>query len=651
MNSPTIARHTFWLIPTSLQWLFYILMALAFLWTLWRGYLLLRVWRSSQPGGYAGLQGKSVRAALGAVFGQQKLRRDPAAGLMHLLVFYGFLILMIGSGLVALDHDFGLHFLQGTVYLIYELVLDVAGLALLVGLGMAFWRRYVQRVQRLENSFAITAFLWLLLAITLSGFGAEAARMAAMQPDFAIWSPLGFGLAALLQMLLPAVSDWQTVYLAFWWLHVALIFVFFASAFDLFTRHIILVPANLLASASAATEPALPPVPTNTLKDLRWPYLLAASACTTCGRCQAACPAMASGKPLDPRRVAGKLRHALDQVISGNSDGNLLGTVSADELWSCTTCGACAFECPAGVSPLGLIREMRGLVVEQGELPAMPARALENILHRGDPWGNPQSRRLDWLGNRKAPVVAADDERVELLYWVGCAGAFEPAAQHVSRAMVSLLEKAGASYAVFGSNERCCGDPARSLGEEGLFEKVARANIAAFQRHGVRKIVTACAHCLDILKNEYPRYGADIEVVHHSQYLAELLDAGALSPQREHVRKVTLHDPCYLGRHNGEFQAPRFLLAAMPGAELTEMPRRGDRSFCCGGGGGHAWMNIPIGQRMDDLRIAEAAATGAEVVATACPFCKIMLDSAGAATEAETTLRVRDIAELLDENT
>lgn len=381
------------------------------------------------------------------------------------------------------------------------------------------------------------------------------------------------------------------------------------------------------------------------LTDLSWKQLLDSEACTTCGRCQAVCPAHNSGKPLNPKQIVGKVLQAMESP----ADLSPLDLITREEVWSCTTCAACIHECPVEIEIVDKIVELRRTLVEAGQVPDMAATALQGMAERGDPWLHPRSSRTQWASGLEVPV-AAPGEEVELLYWVGCAGAFDAAAHPIARAMVKLLHHAGVPYKILGSGEQCTGDPARRLGEEGLFQRMARENLARFREHKVKKVLTHCAHCFNTMKNEYPELGAEFEVVHHSQFLQELVAQGRLKPASPLQDPVTFHDPCYLGRYNQEYDAPRAVIGAIPGARLAEMGRSRDRSLCCGGGGGHTWMDIRLGERIDGLRLDEAVQTSARTVVTACPFCKIMLDSSAAAKGLQDQVRVRDLAEVLAEH-
>jgi len=382
--------------------------------------------------------------------------------------------------------------------------------------------------------------------------------------------------------------------------------------------------------------------------------LLEADACTTCGRCNEVCPAQAAGKPLRPREVVLGVRRSLD-ISPSEPFSNWI----ADEtLWSCTTCTACNAACPVGIDIYGKIIELRRGRVEAGDVPVAAEELFGGVADRFNPYRKQNDDRMLWA--RDLPVaVAADEEPIELLYWVGCAGSFDPDGQPVARAMIKILNHLGINYRVLGKRERCTGDPARRLGEEGLFQDLARGNLATVGRHRVTRILTHCPHCFNTWRNEYPHMDAQpaadqqaFAVVHHSEFLAELIRAGRIPrDSRRRRERMTFHDPCYLGRGNDVVEAPRDVAAAS-GGQLAEMPRHGRNSFCCGAGGGSMWLDIRGQDRIESIRLREAAATGAETVVTGCPFCKTMLEAARTAdgSGAGPLKRVKDLAELVVES-
>jgi Fe-S oxidoreductase len=329
-------------------------------------------------------------------------------------------------------------------------------------------------------------------------------------------------------------------------------------------------------------------------------------------------------------------------------DGTLAAFVSDEAIWSCTTCGACTQACPVGIEVFEKILEVRRGRVESGAVPAAAHDLFERTAEHFNPMNRPSQERLAWAAGLDVPV-AAPGEPIDTLYWVGCAGSFDPDGRSVSRAMVRILNRMGVSYRTLGLRERCTGDPARRMGEEGLFQELARENIRTATEHGVRRIVTHCPHCYNTWKHEYSQLGAQVEVEHHTEFLARAMKEGRLSVPDAGSRTLTLHDPCYLGRMNGQTRAPRDVIAGFPSTSLVEMPRHGERSFCCGAGGGSMWLDQPGRTRVEAIRAHEASGTGATTVATACPFCKSMLRAGAQTLGSAATLEVKDLAELVVE--
>jgi Fe-S oxidoreductase len=639
----------------------------------------LRAYRRARPGADGDAHGaRSTRSHGGSLASRagsvlsyltfhRELRRDPYAGLAHLLIVYGFGILFIGTCLVFLEHDTPLDFFHGTFYMAASLIIDLGGLAFLAGLGMFLARRSRRVESRLLKTWWVSAVAWLLLLIGLSGFLVEGARIARDMPAFERWSAVGYGTALGLRALGVAGEQAAHWHRLGWILHAALCVAFFALLPWRFFGHM------AYGAASWAVRGQGPPgrlsVPSLTERppgatvasDFSRRDLLHADACTTCGRCNDVCPAQAAGKTLRPREVVLGLRAAFDAELAAPGPGAgagrpASGTALADfvpdeMLWSCTTCGACNEACPVGIAILEKIVDGRRGRVEAGVVPDAAADLFESTAGRFNPFGKAAGERLAWASGLNVPV-AAENEDVDLLYWVGCAGSFDPDGQAVSRAMVRILNHLGVPYRVLGQRECCTGDPARRLGEEGLFQQLARLNISRLRGHSVKRVLTHCPHCFNTFRNEYPEMGAAFEVEHHTQFLARMIREGKLRLDSGSSGTVVFHDPCYLGRGNGEVAAPRQVLAGLPRLERREMPRSGAQSFCCGAGGGSMWLDVAGRTRIETLRAEEAAATGATIVATGCPFCKTMLEagrqSLGAA--AGGIRGVKDLAELVVES-
>lgn len=637
-------REILWNVPPLVMAGVYALSAGSVAWIVFWFYRRSRLWKrgtTSEPRNWlAGLA-----RLVDYLAGHRKIGADRFAGIMHWLVFWGFIVLLIATTLVGIQHHFQLIFLTGWTYLLFSLAADLGGLAFCAGIGMALWRRLWRIEARLQRSRVHAAVLWLLLAIGVSGFVLEGARILAWDfPAFEVWSPIGYACALAMSWL--GADSAVTLHLALWVLHAALVIVFFVAVPVTILKHILLgaysvaFPAGRPGLLHAPAEPVAGAVDLPHLRALDW---MQADACLTCGLCTQVCPAEAAGKPLSPRSVVLGLRAHLDAAAVP-----LTQQVADDALWSCTACNACDVACPINIHIVDKIVALRRGRVATGELPEPAAEALESTAQKFNPFGRANSARMEWASGLNISV-ARDDEAIELLYWVGCAGAFDPAGSEVARAMVRILNHARISFRVLGCAERCTGDPARRLGEEGLWRELADENRRTFGRHGVQTILTHCPHCFHALGNEYAALGPMPRVLHHTQWLREKLADGTLKV-RAGVEPITFHDPCYLGRVNGETAAPRSVLDMLAPGRQVEMADHGQRSFCCGGGGGQIWLDVKGRTRVETIRAEHVEATGAATVATGCPFCRVMLEAGrGSLPARQGNWRVRDLAELVAE--
>jgi len=636
MNTAAATREIYWNI--SHIWVMYALLVPTIgigAWGIWRR---VQRWRRGKPEEAARFDRPAVRLRrlLDHSLAQ---RRNP---LFHRLLTWGFLILTIATIVVALDADFGTSIMRGHFYLYFQsLIVDVFGALVLIAVGVAAARRFITRPKKLIYTDEATLILLSIFVMALTGFLIEAWRIEATRDPWAAWSPFGNLLARGSAMVM-STEAMIVAHRALWWLHLAVSLAFLAWLPFTKMKHVVTSPLNIYTSRLEPIGAALKSVDFEnerlgvaTIDDFTWKDRLDFDACTECGRCTDACPAHAVGKQLSPRDIILQLR---DQPEGSNA---ITGAAAPEALWECTTCAACVEACPVFIEQMPKIVDMRRhLVMEQAEYPDSMQAAILSLEKRGHPFSGTQATRLDWAEGLDVQHVSTAGD-AEVLLWVGCGGALIERNQKVIRSTAQLLNKAGVRFAVMGREEKCSGDPARRIGNEFLFEMLARENVGNLNRHNVRKVVTPCPHCFNTFRNEYPKYGGDYEVVHHSTFLANLVREEKLAPAQ--TEKVTFHDPCYLGRQNGVYDAPREVANAS-----IEMERSRNKSFCCGGGGGMSFVDEPADKRVNQERAAEALASGAEVLAVGCPFCMTMMqDGINAKKTPGREMRVLDIAEVL----
>jgi Fe-S oxidoreductase/nitrate reductase gamma subunit len=655
----------------------YVLMAIAiglFVWAFYHRYLLWRTGRPENRLDHLSHRITSfVRKLVVEVLGQRRILREPFPGVMHLIIFWAFLCFLLAT-IADFTNHYVFHFLEGRVYLWFSLIVDSLGLlALLAILGFAA-RRYIQRPALLDNRPFDALALTLLFLLILTGFLVEGSRLAATEmietPQYAVWSIGGWICGRLFLRWGPSVN--RTLHLVWWNLHLGLVIVSFIYVALSFSKlmHILVAPLNIFFRSLRPTAQLLPidfetatAYGAGQIQEFTWKQLLDLDACTRCGRCQDSCPAHLSGKVLSPKKVTQDLKTHMEEgwspffkaktrasEESESSDQVWVGdVVSQEALWDCTTCGACMEACPVYVEHMEKFIEMRrNQVLAERGIPQTVQETLRNMEIRGHPWRGAESLRDDWTQGMGIKVLS-QNSHFDWLYFVGCTGALVERNMLVTKAFARLLQHAHLDFGILGNEEGCCGDPARRMGHELQFQLMAQQNIKVFKNYGVKKIVTHCPHCYNTLKHEYPQFGGEFQVWHHSELLNHLIRDGSLSLGGGVRRVITYHDPCYLGRHNNMFDTPRNLLKSIPGLEIVEMERSGARSFCCGGGGGHAWMEEPVGRRINRMRLEEAMKTGAELIGLACPFCLQMMEDA--ITSLDSSMKAMDLSELIACNT
>lgn len=649
------------------------------------------------------------------VLGHRRLFDSPWSGIIHFMIFWGFIvfsfgyIFMIGEGFVkgfTIEGILGQSFSE-----YYRGFQNLFGLLVIIGIFMAFLQRYILRPKRLENKPGAIIILWLILFIMLTHFMMDGIQPILLENEGVVSSPLASApisniIANFFSDSGLSVSSLRTLYQITWWFHLGMILSFLVYIPHSKHFHLILCPFNeFFRSLTPKGELKLLDLEkgenlgVSKVTEYTWKDILDLYCCTECGRCQEACPAKISDKPLNPKKIICNLRDHLianssiilkqasgrnkkdktDIETGANDSLNLIGTtITEDEIWACTTCGNCEEQCPVFIEqPDKIIELRRYLVLAESRFPAELKTMFKNMETNGNPWPVNWDQRANWAKGLDVKIMAEQKQPVDpvrkfnnketndspdscgnsmklsngvdVLLWVGCAGSIDDRNIKISQTLVNIFKKSGISFAILGNEEKCCGDPVRRTGNEYLFQTLAQKNVETLKKYKFGKIVTACPHCFNTLKNEYPQFDGHFEVVHHSEYLLELIDQCMIKLPREFNKIITYQDSCYLGRYNDIYQAPRKVLKAIPGLRLKEMPRRKSNSFCCGAGGGRMWMEEKIGTRINQIRTEEAIKIKPDIISTACPYCLTMLSDGVKEKDLSDAIKVMDLVEVINE--
>jgi Fe-S oxidoreductase len=639
-----------------------------FAWSCYRRFSLITLGRGENRFDNTGLR---IWDMLLYAFGQKRVVKKPF-GINHFVIFWAFVILLIAN-LEFIVHgalpQLGLATLPAPIHHFLLFAFDLVSVLTLVAIALSFARRiffpppylstqYVKA--RSPEAFLILVFIGLLM---LAYFGFHGAEIAMGQTGAAAWMPIS---ASVAQLMAPYPALLNTFAAVSWWVHAIVLLAFMCFLPHSKHMHILTAIPNCFFQTlgKANTQPREEFVKGNSFGVARvdqftWKDLFDGYSCTECGRCQDACPATNTGKPLNPRQVIHAIKTNLLQngplmQAGGKPVVPLIGeegegTNTEETIWSCTTCGACLQACPVMIEQMPKIIKMRRHLVQmESRFPEELLNLFENMEQRSNPWGIALSERTKWVSTMN--VQPFEKGKTEYLFYVGCAGSFDSRAKHITVAMATILDAAGVSWGILGKEENCCGDSLRRLGNEFVFDKMARENVKQFQEKGITKVITLCPHCFNTLKNDYRQYGLEIQVIHHTEFINQLLQQGKLKLNRQvqELGSVVFHDSCYMGRHNDVFDAPRQVIGTATGNAPKEMERSRENSFCCGAGGGRMWMEEFSGERINLNRVSEALTTNPDTICVSCPYCMTMFEDGLKDKQAEG-VRVRDVAELVAE--
>lgn len=619
-------------------------------------------WLQGRPIGYDDLGLRFKTFFSDVIKHDEEIFKGTFRRFMHLGIFYGFVMLTIGTLVIAIQDNFGIPLFYGKVYLILSLLMDLFGLMAMIGIGMAAYKRYIDKPDHEDYTFDDAFLLILVFLILFTGFVLEGLRIYTTNDPWAWWSPVGLFFSAVTQVSGLSVLSALNVHAFLWYFHMLLAFGFIAYVPYSKLFHMFASSLNIFLKSSTPIG-GLSPVDKISkevrylgaarLEDFTKKQILELDACISCGRCQKGCPANISGAPLSPSVVIRNLkRHSIEKNSFFRSRGKTFNhsiiekVISKETLWSCTTCGLCEDKCPIQIEHIKRIVDMRRSLITEGPgYPPEVQKVFTNISEVGNPWGLSLDSKYYLAKELQVPLLS-ENKQTDILYWVGCYGSYESRNKKVSQVMFKLFEKAGVDYAILGREEKCCGDSVRRLGNEKLFQQLALENIKNLNRYKFKTIVTHCPHCYNTLKNDYPQFGGHYRVMHHSEFILELIKSGKIEPKGANNLKVTFHDPCYLGRYNSIYNAPRDVLTSIPGLELVEMKNNRSRAFCCGAGGGRIWMeDIKEEHTISSLLVKKALRTESDILTSACSLCLTTLTEAVSSMDSD--ISTLDIAEVV----
>lgn len=656
-------------------WLMYVLFFIALAIFAWGMYQRIEFWRrgkaeKEKPSDWA----KRLKILLREIFLQKQVRNSGYPAIFHCLIFYSFVVLVVTTLVVMIEYDAGqllglqLNLFKGFIYVFFSVASELAGILILVGIAMAAYRRYVTRPETVPNTVEDGLVLLLIAGMIVTGYLVEGLRIAVNGDPWRALAPVGSAFAVLFAGT--SENAGKTLHASLWWLHTVLALGWIAVIPHTKFVHLLSLPTNAFFSKlkprgelqrddieklMESTEGDDLRIGLQKADELTWKQRMDLDICVSCGRCEEVCPAyMADKDYFTPRQLIARIKQSLVEFDKDNGANqekaaeiaDIVGKAFDEEfIWHCRTCGACVEVCPALIDHVGTLMEIRrNEVLIQGRMPEEAGRALRTYETNGNPFG-PLSDKTDWLEQAKIPVVKPG-EKVDVLYWIGCIVAYDPQKHKIATDICRLMEKCGIKFGVLGSDEKCCGDPARIMGQEMLFQQTAKEQVELLKQREFKTLLTGCPHCYNVLKNEYPQFGGHFNVVHHSEFVRDMIRRGSLKPQFGDARKYVYHDPCYLGRYQKIYEPARDVIAAIPQAQLCEMKNRRARSLCCGAGGGHYFMDLKRGERINNIRVKQAHAAGADTIVTACAYCLHMLQDSLKLLNYDESMRVIDVASL-----
>jgi Fe-S oxidoreductase/nitrate reductase gamma subunit len=658
-------------------WVMYVLFLAAVAVFAWGAYKRIQFWRQGKSDKERLADwGKRLKILLREVFLQSQVRNSSYPAILHCLVFYSFLVLFLTTLIVMVEYDgeqflgLQLNIFQGFVYVFFSVASELAGVLVLIGIGMAAYRRYILKPETVPNSREDGLILLLIACMVVTGYLVEGLRIAFNGDPWKALSPVGWAVSVLFAGM--GAEAGKSFHAGLWWTHT--VFAMGWIAMIPYTKfvHLLSLPTNVFFSKlkprgelqrpdiekimESAESDADLKIGLQKADEFTWKQRMDLDTCVSCGRCEEVCPAyMADKEYFTPRQLIARLKDTLSDAAARGNGGkadaaeisDIVGKAFDEEfIWHCRTCAACVEVCPALIDHVDTLMELRrNEVLIQGRIPEEAGRALRLFETNGNPFAL-QSDRVDWVNQLKVRVVGPG-EKVDVLYWVGCLVTFDPQKHKIATDLCRLMEKCGIDFGVLGGDEKCCGDPARVLGQEMLFQQAAKEQVELLKQREFKVLLTGCPHCYNVLKHEYRQFGGNFNVVHHSEYIRELLSRGALKPQHGTAGKLVYHDPCYLGRYQEIYDPPREMLRSIPGARLSEMKNYREKSLCCGAGGGHYFMDLKRGERINNLRVKQAHAAGADTIVTGCGFCLHMLQDSVKLLNYDEVLRVVDVGSVV----